>query len=150
MQFLELINAINEILVSAHSLSHSCLDNVLAFFTLQLLRLATVTHYEKVRPWSRQHAAQLILISTGFNSSDRCRHLPSTGINSLINRFTIYLYHTPPAPSPSNMRCWSSRIHPGNQNDSTPSLSDSLIPAVPDLDRHHRYHHQLHIRRHFR
>lgn len=46
-QFLESINAINEILISAHSLSHSCLDNVLAFFTLQLSRLVTTTHYEK-------------------------------------------------------------------------------------------------------
>jgi hypothetical protein len=48
-QFLESINAINEILISAHSLSHSCLDNMLAFFTLQLSRLMTTTHYEKVR-----------------------------------------------------------------------------------------------------
>lgn len=46
-QFLESINAINEILISAHSLSHSCLDNMLAFFTLQLSRLVTTTHYEK-------------------------------------------------------------------------------------------------------
>jgi len=46
-QFLESINSINEILISAHSLSHSCLDNVLAFFTLQLSRLVTTTHYEK-------------------------------------------------------------------------------------------------------
>ena len=47
-QFLESINAINEILISAHSLSHSCLDNMLAFFTLQLSRLVATTHYEKV------------------------------------------------------------------------------------------------------
>lgn len=46
-QFLESINAINEILISAHSLSRSCVDNVLAFFTLQLSRLVTTTHYEK-------------------------------------------------------------------------------------------------------
>lgn len=46
-QFLESINSINEILISAHSLSHSCLDNVLAFLTLQLSRLVTTTHYEK-------------------------------------------------------------------------------------------------------
>jgi len=46
-QFLESINAVNEILISAHSLSHSCLDNMLAFFTLQLSRLITTTHYEK-------------------------------------------------------------------------------------------------------
>jgi len=46
-QFLESINTINEILISAHSLSHSCLDNILALFTLQLSRLVTTTHYEK-------------------------------------------------------------------------------------------------------
>jgi len=46
-QFLESINAINEILISAHSLSRSCMDNMLAFFTLQLSRLVTTTHYEK-------------------------------------------------------------------------------------------------------
>ncbi|KAF9785885.1 Golgin subfamily A member 7/ERF4 family-domain-containing protein [Thelephora terrestris] len=46
-QFLESINAINEILISAHSLSYSCLDNMLAFLTLQLSRLVTSTHYEK-------------------------------------------------------------------------------------------------------
>jgi len=46
-QFLESINAINEILISAHSLSHSCLDNMLAFFTLQLSRLVITAHYEK-------------------------------------------------------------------------------------------------------
>jgi len=53
-QFLESINAINEILISAHSLSHSCLDNMLAFFTLQLSRLMTTTHYEKEMSRLRQ------------------------------------------------------------------------------------------------
>jgi len=46
-RFLESINSVNEILISAHSLRHSCLDNALAFFTLQLSRLVKTSHYEK-------------------------------------------------------------------------------------------------------
>jgi len=46
-QFLESINAINELLISAHSLRHSFLDNVLAVFSLQLSRLLLTSHYEK-------------------------------------------------------------------------------------------------------
>jgi len=46
-RFLESINAVNEILISAHSLRHSSIDNALAFFTLQLSRLVMTTHYEK-------------------------------------------------------------------------------------------------------
>jgi hypothetical protein len=46
-RFLESINSVNEILISAHSLSHSCLDNALAFFTLQLSKLVKTSHYEK-------------------------------------------------------------------------------------------------------
>lgn len=47
-QFLETINAINEILISAHSLKHSLVDNALSFFTLQTSRLVLSSHYEKV------------------------------------------------------------------------------------------------------
>jgi len=43
------------------------MDNMLAFFTLQLSRLVTTTHYEKVCPRSRRYAAQWVLISAGFN-----------------------------------------------------------------------------------
>jgi len=46
-QFLESINAINELLISAHSLRHSFLDNILSVFTLQLSRLITTSHYDK-------------------------------------------------------------------------------------------------------
>ncbi|CAA7264677.1 unnamed protein product [Cyclocybe aegerita] len=46
-QFLESINAINEILISAHSLRHSFLDNVLAVFSLQLSTLFKKPHWEK-------------------------------------------------------------------------------------------------------
>lgn len=74
-QFLESINAINEILISAHSLSHSCLDNLLAFFTLQLSRLVTITHYEKVCSQARIHAAQRVLISAGFNVAQEMSRL---------------------------------------------------------------------------
>lgn len=48
-QFLEMINAINEILLSAHSLSYAFVDNALAFFSLQVSRAVKKTHYEKVR-----------------------------------------------------------------------------------------------------
>ncbi|KAI0638847.1 Golgin subfamily A member 7/ERF4 family-domain-containing protein [Trametes polyzona] len=46
-QFLETINAINEILLSAHSLGHAFVDNALAFFSLQTSRALKRTHYEK-------------------------------------------------------------------------------------------------------
>lgn len=46
-QFLESINAINEVLISAYSLRHSMLDNMLALFTLQASRLLMKTHFEK-------------------------------------------------------------------------------------------------------
>ncbi|KAJ7151628.1 Golgin subfamily A member 7/ERF4 family-domain-containing protein, partial [Mycena filopes] len=45
-QFLETINAINELLISAHSLRHSFLDNVLSMLSLQLSRLILTSHYE--------------------------------------------------------------------------------------------------------
>ena len=47
-QFLVTINAINELLISAHSIRHSFINNVLAVFTLQISRLFVVSHYEKV------------------------------------------------------------------------------------------------------
>ncbi|KAF9263078.1 hypothetical protein L218DRAFT_902790 [Marasmius fiardii PR-910] len=46
-QFLESINAINERLISAHSLRWAALDNLLAVLTLQVTRLVLTTHYEK-------------------------------------------------------------------------------------------------------
>jgi len=46
-QFLESVNAINELLISAHSLRHSLLDNMLAVFTLQLSRLFITPHFDK-------------------------------------------------------------------------------------------------------
>ncbi|KAF9457459.1 Golgin subfamily A member 7/ERF4 family-domain-containing protein [Collybia nuda] len=46
-QFLESINSINELLISAHSLRHSFLDNMLAVFSLQLSKLIFTSHYEK-------------------------------------------------------------------------------------------------------
>jgi len=45
--FLESINAMNELLISAHSLRRSFLDNTLAVLTLQLSRLFLTSHYEK-------------------------------------------------------------------------------------------------------
>jgi len=46
-QFLETINAINELLISAHSIRHSFINNVLAVFTLQISQLFVTSHYEK-------------------------------------------------------------------------------------------------------
>ncbi|KAI0344237.1 hypothetical protein BDW22DRAFT_1145030 [Trametopsis cervina] len=46
-QFLETINAINECLISAHSLRWSAFDNALSFFTLQLSKLLLPSHYDK-------------------------------------------------------------------------------------------------------
>ncbi|KAH9855836.1 Golgin subfamily A member 7/ERF4 family-domain-containing protein [Lenzites betulinus] len=46
-QFLETINAINEILLSAHSLGHAFVDNALAFLSLQASRAIKRSHYEK-------------------------------------------------------------------------------------------------------
>ncbi|KJA25921.1 hypothetical protein HYPSUDRAFT_133404, partial [Hypholoma sublateritium FD-334 SS-4] len=46
-QFLESINAINEVLIAAYSLRHAMLDNVLAVFTLQISKLFMKTHFEK-------------------------------------------------------------------------------------------------------
>ena len=42
------MNAINEILISAHSLRRSFFDNVVTIFTLQLSRLFIASHYDKV------------------------------------------------------------------------------------------------------
>ncbi|KAF9229814.1 hypothetical protein BS17DRAFT_688683, partial [Gyrodon lividus] len=46
-QFLETINDINEILISAHSIYHSLMFNLLAVFTLQLSTLLVTPHYTK-------------------------------------------------------------------------------------------------------
>jgi len=46
-QFLESINSINELLISAHTLRHSFLDNVVAIFSLQMSKLFMRTHFEK-------------------------------------------------------------------------------------------------------
>jgi hypothetical protein len=47
-QFMESINAINEILISAYSLWHSVFDNCVTIFSLQVSRLLISTHYERV------------------------------------------------------------------------------------------------------
>jgi len=47
-QFMESINAINEILISAYSLWHSVFDNGVVIFSLQLSRVVISTHYERV------------------------------------------------------------------------------------------------------
>ncbi|TFK19902.1 hypothetical protein FA15DRAFT_155041 [Coprinopsis marcescibilis] len=46
-QFLESMNTINETLISAHSLRHAFLDNLVSVVSLQLSRLVMSTHFEK-------------------------------------------------------------------------------------------------------
>jgi len=46
-QFLETVNSVNELLLSAHSLRYSFVENCLSFFTLQLSRVVLKSHYEK-------------------------------------------------------------------------------------------------------
>ncbi|KAI0035274.1 Golgin subfamily A member 7/ERF4 family-domain-containing protein [Vararia minispora EC-137] len=46
-QFLETINAFNEILISAYSLRHGFIDNALDIFSLHLSRLVMSTHYDR-------------------------------------------------------------------------------------------------------
>lgn len=46
-QFLESINAINELLIAAHSTRHAFVDNTVAVLTLQLSRLVVESHYDK-------------------------------------------------------------------------------------------------------
>ncbi|VDC01969.1 unnamed protein product [Peniophora sp. CBMAI 1063] len=46
-QFLETINALNEVLFSAYSLRHGLLDNVLDIFSLHLSKLVLSTHYDR-------------------------------------------------------------------------------------------------------
>ncbi|TDL15849.1 hypothetical protein BD410DRAFT_822977 [Rickenella mellea] len=46
-QFLETINAINELLISAHSLTWSFVDNTTAILSLYLTRLLFKSHYDK-------------------------------------------------------------------------------------------------------
>lgn len=48
-QFMESINAINEILISAYNLWHSVFDSSVEIFSLQLSKLFISTHYERVR-----------------------------------------------------------------------------------------------------
>ncbi|KZT24669.1 hypothetical protein NEOLEDRAFT_1066730 [Neolentinus lepideus HHB14362 ss-1] len=46
-QFLETMNSINELLISAHSLRHALADNLFTVFSLQASRLFFRSHYEK-------------------------------------------------------------------------------------------------------
>ena len=48
---METMNAINELLIEAHSIRWSFVDNALAYFTLYLSRLFIQSHYDKVRPF---------------------------------------------------------------------------------------------------
>jgi len=58
-QFLESINAINELLISAHSLRYTFFDNALAICSLQLSRAMKATHFEKEMKRLKDLIAQL-------------------------------------------------------------------------------------------
>jgi len=58
-QFLESINAINELLIAAFSLRHTFLDNMLAVFTLHLSKLVKTPHFEKEMTRLKQLIEQL-------------------------------------------------------------------------------------------
>jgi Golgin subfamily A member 7/ERF4 family len=47
-QWLDTVNGINEILISAHSLKRAALDHVLSVLTLYISSLILSTHYDKV------------------------------------------------------------------------------------------------------
>ncbi|KAF7367427.1 Golgin a7 [Mycena sanguinolenta] len=80
-QFLESINAINEVLISAHSLRHAFLDNMLSVFTLQLSRVLLTSHYEK-------EMQQLQLLIQGLNE----RVYNPVGLNILWPRKVAFLF----------------------------------------------------------
>jgi len=80
-QFLESINAINEVLISAHSLRHSFLDNLLSLFTLQLSRVLFTSHYEK-------EMRQLQLLIQELNE----RVYNPVGLNILWPRKVAFLF----------------------------------------------------------
>ncbi|KAF5377263.1 hypothetical protein D9615_006428 [Tricholomella constricta] len=83
--FLESINAINELLISAHSLRHSVLDNTLAVLSLQLSRLLLSSHYEKASPIEMQRLQHLI---DGLN----VELYNPVGLNILWPRNVAFLY----------------------------------------------------------
>jgi len=80
-QFLESINAINELLISAYTLRHSFLDNMLAIFTFQISKLFLTSHFEKEMMRLR-HLIDDLNIGT-FNP---------VGLNILWPRSVAFLY----------------------------------------------------------
>jgi len=80
-QFLESINSINELLISAHTLRYSFLDNVVAIFSLQISKLFLTTHFEKEMK-RLQHLIDELNVGT-FNP---------VGLNILWPRNVAFLY----------------------------------------------------------
>ncbi|KAF9560194.1 hypothetical protein CPC08DRAFT_490556 [Agrocybe pediades] len=79
--FLNAINAINELLISAHSLRHSVFDNTLAIFSLQISKLFVKSHFEK--EMDRLHNLINDLNTETFNP---------VGLNILWPRNVAFLY----------------------------------------------------------
>jgi len=80
-QFLESINAINELLISAHSIQRSFVDNTLAILTLQVSRLVVTSHYEK----------EMQRLQTLINNLNAEVYNPA-GLNILWPRSVAFLY----------------------------------------------------------
>lgn len=99
-QFLESINAINELLISAYTLRHSFLDNMLAIFTFQISKLFLTSHFEKVRVYCSHFCD---VFSHENQEMMRLRHLIDdlnigtfnpVGLNILWPRSVAFLYVT--------------------------------------------------------
>ncbi|KAF5361680.1 hypothetical protein D9758_007382 [Tetrapyrgos nigripes] len=149
-QFLESINAINELLISAHSLRHAILDNVLAVCTLQLSRVLLTSHYEKEMTrlqrlfeelneevfnpvglnllWPRRVAFLFLEIEYYFPQSGPTYGSFANGVNpQSINQFSFPNTESPPSqdntPSPNSGE--------GSSKQSPPEMTDdSGEPAL--------------------
>ncbi|PPQ90449.1 hypothetical protein CVT25_014967 [Psilocybe cyanescens] len=82
--FLESINAINELLISAHSLRHSLVDNALAIFSLQISKLFVQSHFEKA-------SAEMIRLRALIDDLNTELYNP-VGLNILWPQNVAFLY----------------------------------------------------------
>lgn len=58
-QWLDTVNGINEILISAHSLKHAAVHHILSVITLYISTFLIKSHYDKVS-WILEYTCQLI------------------------------------------------------------------------------------------
>ncbi|KDR84739.1 hypothetical protein GALMADRAFT_82682 [Galerina marginata CBS 339.88] len=91
--FLESVNAINELLISAHSLRHSFVDNMLAIFSLQISKLFVKSHFEKASSGiiSRIFAPEMLRLQHLVDDLNTQLYNP-VGLNILWPRNVAFLY----------------------------------------------------------